>query len=189
MGFYWIMVLGFTKETVMSMIHICSPTAASSVTGIPQNCIQPNAVDLPIKAIFAIDTTSMFEIGLNHKKHRVNTLVEPIDGYWNLDAGVYEVVYDFEQMEIADDEAGFVIVRSTFNRNGCKLSSGLFDSGFKSNTAAGVLTVCGPTRIEVGVPVGQFILFKSEMLHRYNGSYGLDANGQPKVDEQRYITE
>tara|TARA_R100000081_G_scaffold91174_1_gene68270 strand:- start:324 stop:599 length:276 start_codon:yes stop_codon:yes gene_type:complete len=73
---------------------------------------------------------------------------------------------------LADDEAGWVITRSSLNRNGCFITSGLYDSGY-SGVMAGVLHVNnGPIRVKRGTRVGQFLLFKAEALNQYDGDYG-----------------
>jgi hypothetical protein len=44
----------------------------------------------------------------------------------------------------------------------------------------------GTARIKKGTRVGQYISFDAEMMHQYNGSYGFDASGKPKKDEEKY---
>ena len=44
----------------------------------------------------------------------------------------------------------------------------------------------GAMRIRPGTRIGQYLSFNAEMLHAYNGSYGFDANGKPKAEEEKY---
>ena len=93
------------------------------------------------------------------------------DGYWRLEVGTYEIIMEGE-ITIGPDEAGFVITRSTLNRNGLFITSGLYDSGY-SGVMAGALHVgVGVARIQRGTRVGQFLLFKAEALNQYDGNYG-----------------
>ena len=74
-----------------------------------------------------------------------------------------------------------MITRSTLNRNGVFITSGLYDSGY-NGVVAGVLHVnVGPMKVKVGTRVAQFLLFKAEALHAYNGDYG---NG--KSHDEKY---
>ena len=85
-------------------------------------------------------------------------------------------------ISVAEGESGFVITRSTLNRNGVFLTSGLYDSGYgiDVNTGetvggvmAGVMHVnIGPALIKKGTRVGQYIMWNAETLSLYNGSYG-----------------
>jgi deoxycytidine triphosphate deaminase len=73
---------------------------------------------------------------------------------------------------IGANEAGWVITRSSLNRNGCFITSGLYDSGYEG-VMAGVLHINnGPMMIQRGTRVGQFLLFEAEALNQYDGDYG-----------------
>lgn len=154
------------------MKHIMGPNSRSSLTAVQDGDQQPNAVDLRLGKVFAIKEDA-FEISNEHKKHRGSVELEPdADGYYNLDPGSYEVVME-NIIRVGDDEAGWVITRSTLNRNGCFLTSGLYDTGYHG-VMAGVLHVrVGKARIKQGTRVGQYLSFNSEALHHYDGSYGI----------------
>lgn len=173
----------------MSMIHIASDNSKSFITGLDDECIQPNAGEVRAGKILRVDLNSPFEISDDHKVMRKVEEV-PIDdeGYWNLGEGVYEVVYAFDEIYIAEGEAGWIIGRSSYGRCGITLESSLFDSGFRSKTAAGRLIVRGNggCRIKHNTRIGQFILVKSETLKMYDGSWGLSSDGTVKDHEKRY---
>mgnify|MGYP003649907449 FL=1 len=102
-----------------------------------------------------------------------------IDGYYNLGVGQYEVIME-NKIEVGPGEAGFVITRSTLNRNGCFLTSGLYDTGY-AGVMAGVLHVnCGLMRIKPGTRIGQYLCFEAESLSNYDGDYGTGKDHDKK---------
>lgn len=160
------------------MIHI-SGKANSNLSNVVEGDVQPNATDVRLDKVFLIKPT-MFSIDETEKKHRLTHQLEPdLDGYWILDPGVYEVVME-GQVSIADNEAGWIITRSTLNRNGVFITSGLYDSNYTGVMAGALHVEGGPIRIKRGTRVGQFLLFNSEMLHKYNGSYGAKSEHDKK---------
>lgn len=164
----------------MSMINIGGPTSASKLTAIQEGDVQPNAVDLRLGTIHAINSNE-FLIDEEQKIHRgsLQLGVHP-DGYYHLEPGSYEVVME-NKIEVGNGEAGFVITRSTLNRNGCFLTSGLYDTGY-AGVMAGVLHVtCGPMRIKPGTRIGQYLSFEAEALSKYDGDYG-----DGKAHDQKY---
>jgi deoxycytidine triphosphate deaminase len=163
------------------MKHIMGSESRSSLTNVQEGDVQPNAVDLRMAKVFTINN-SVFEISNEHKKHRGSVEIAPdADGYYNLAPGSYEVVME-NIIHVGDNEAGWVITRSTLNRNGCFLTSGLYDSGYHG-AMAGVLHVTVDTaRIKQGTRIGQYLSFNAEALHKYDGDYGLN-----KAHDQKYV--
>lgn len=154
------------------MKHIMGENSKSSLTNVQEGDVQPNAVDLRLGKVFAIKD-AVFEVSNEHKKHRGSDEIQPdADGYYNLEPGSYEVVME-NIIRVGDDEAGWVITRSTLNRNGCFLTSGLYDTGYHG-VMAGVLHVSiGNARIKQGTRIGQYLSFNAEALHHYDGDYGV----------------
>jgi deoxycytidine triphosphate deaminase len=161
--------------------HIMSPSSRSTLSGVREEDVQSNAVDLRLDKVFRIKD-SLFEIDNDTKVHRGTVSVEPnADGWFELEPGSYEVVME-NVISVADGESGFVITRSTLNRNGVFLTSGLYDSGYgiDVNTGeavggvmAGVMHVnIGSALIKKGTRVGQYVMWNAETLSLYNGSYG-----------------
>tara|TARA_R100001163_G_scaffold65025_1_gene60808 strand:- start:228 stop:746 length:519 start_codon:yes stop_codon:yes gene_type:complete len=154
------------------MIHLASNRSSSDLSEFDISQVQPNAIDLKVDKIFSIDSNT-FSISESGKVHRGSTGPKQVDddGYWRLEVGTYEIIMEGE-ITIGPDEAGFVITRSTLNRNGLFITSGLYDSGY-SGVMAGALHVgVGVARIQRGTRVGQFLLFKAEALNQYDGNYG-----------------
>lgn len=168
------------------MKHINGVTSKSTITAVQEGDNQPNALDLRLDKMFAINQHETFEVSNEHKKHRGAIELQPDEeGYFNLVPGSYEVVME-NIIHVGEGEAGWVITRSTLNRNGLFITSGLYDSKY-SGVMAGVLHVTvGPARIKRGTRIGQYLSFDAEMLHAYNGSYGFDSTGKPKPDEEKY---
>lgn len=155
------------------MKHIMGPTSKSKLSNVEKEDVQPNAVDLRLGQVFKINK-SVFEISNEHKKHRGTEyeLKTDPEGYFNLEPGDYEVVME-NIIHVGENEAGWVITRSTLNRNGLFLTSGLYDSGYHG-VMAGVLHVgVGQARIKKGTRIGQYLSFSAEALHSYDGDYGL----------------
>lgn len=167
------------------MLHITSSDTKSTITNVDEKDIQPNAVDLKVAKVFSIHS-SVFSIDEEHKNHRVTTEIEPTDGEWFLSEGSYEVVME-NVVNIGEGEAGWLIARSTLNRNGVFITSGLYDSGFNGAVAGVMHVTCGPMRFKVGTRLAQFLLFKSDSVKMYNGDYGLNADGTAKAMESKYV--
>ena len=88
------------------------------------------------------------------------------------------------EITIGPDEAGWVITRSTLNRNGLFITSGLYDSGYQGVMAGALHVNVGDALIAKGTRVAQFLLFKSEALSSYDGDYGTG-----KADQKMYKTQ
>ena len=84
-------------------------------------------------------------------------------------------------IHVGDGEAGWVITRSTLNRNGLYLTSGLYDSGYHGVMAAVLHVTTGVARIKKGTRIGQYISFDAEALSSYDGDYGIN-----KQHDQKY---
>lgn len=155
------------------MIHIASPASKSTLTNVQPDDVQPNAVDLRVDKIFQIKSGE-FILDEEQKVHRgSDELTVHDDGYWHLNTGAYEIIME-NIIDVGQGEAGFVITRSTLNRNGVFITSGLYDSGYNGVMAGCLHVTCGKFKLKKGTRVGQFLLFDSETLGMYDGDYGLN---------------
>ena len=111
--------------------NIASNKSSSFLSIVRDGQVQPNAVDIKIDKMFAIKHRNTFYIDEEEKLHRGSTEIEPDeDGVFKLEANTsYEFLAEGE-ISVGPDEAGWVITRSTLNRNGIFLTSGLYDSGY-----------------------------------------------------------
>lgn len=168
----------------MTMVHAAG-SANTKLTNLDSDCVQQNAVDLRIKSIRVISPT-IFVIDEEKKQHRESAeLNVGEDGYWHLEPGSYEFTTD-HVINIGEDECGFVITRSTLNRNGVFITSGAYDAGYHGAMAGCLHVNGGPMKIKPGTRVGQMLLWKAETLSLYQGDYGLNPDGTPKVMESKY---
>ena len=162
------------------MLHLAGTRSQSTLSEFDSDQVQPNAIDLRVDKIFQT-FSQVFVISEQEKQHRESKELKPDkDGWWRLDPGSYEIIMQ-GKISIGEDEAGWVITRSSLNRNGCFITSGLYDSGYEG-VMAGVLHINnGPMMVQRGTRVGQFLLFKAEALNQYDGDYGAG-----KQHDQKY---
>jgi deoxycytidine triphosphate deaminase len=162
------------------MKHIMGPQSKSTLTNVVEGDVQPNAVDLRLAKVFAADS-ALFEVSNDHKKHRgTRELTPDPQGYFNLPPGHYEVVME-NIIHVGENEAGWVITRSTLIRNGLFITSGLYDSGYNGVMAGMLHVTIGPARIKQGTRIGQYLSFDSQALHLYDGDYGVN-----KAHDKKY---
>ena len=168
------------------MKHIGMKDSKSILTNIQEGDQQSNAVDLRLGKVFEIESNT-FVIDEDKKEHRGSTEIEPDEnGYYHLAPGSYEVIME-NKITVAEGEAGYVITRSTLNRNGLFITSGLYDSGYgdpEPAVMAGVLHVnVGLAKIKKGTRIAQYLSFDAQTMHKYDGDYG-KSDGHDK----KYIT-
>jgi len=153
------------------MKHVCGPSSQTILTGVQDGDSQPNAVDIRLDKVFLI-RPKVFIIDEEQKVHRGSAEISPDDlGYFFLPVGTYAFVAE-NTIHVGENEAGWVIPRSTLNRNGVFITSGLYDSSYKGLMAGALHVTSGPMKIKRGTRIGQYISFAAEALHGYNGSYG-----------------
>ena len=162
-----------------AMKHIHSAWTKTNLTNVQPEDIQPNAIDLRLDKVFNIKQDD-FIISNEEKKHRGTEELQPDqEGYFVLQPGSYEIVME-NIIQVGDNEAGWVITRSTLNRNGCYITSGLYDSGYHG-VMAGVLHVTtGTAKIKKGTRIGQYLCFDAQMVKQYDGDYGLGKEHDKK---------
>lgn len=167
------------------MKHIMGKDSRSTLSNVKEGDVQPNAVDLRLGKVFKI-SQSTFKISESDKVHRGSFEMKPDDqGFYNLPEGHYEVVME-NMITVGEGEAGWVITRSTLNRNGVFLTSGLYDTGYDGVMAGMMHVTCGPMRIQRSTRVGQYLSFNAESLHKYDGSYGRNKTHDVKYQAEAY---
>ena len=94
---------------------------------------------------------------------------------WKLEAREsYDFMSDF-YVEVPEGVAALLIVRSTFNRAGLFVTSGLYDSGFTGNIGAALHNNGNSVAyIGKGVRIGQIIFVASESVGSYAGGYNIE---------------
>ena len=161
------------------MKHILGPNSKSTLSNVCNGDSQPNAVDLRLGKVFKI-LLNVFEVTNETKTHRgTEELLPDSEGFYFLDPGHYEVVME-NIINVGEGEAGWVITRSTLNRNGCFITSGLYDSGYHGVMAGVMHVTVGPAKIKKGTRIGQYLSFNAEALTMYDGSYGIGKEHDKK---------
>ena len=165
------------------MVHLASDKSASTLSKFNDTQVQPNAIDLKVDKVFRLEPKE-FKISEEEKTHRGSVEILPDEqGYYNLIQGTYEIIME-GIVSIGQDEAGWVITRSTLNRNGLFITSGLYDSGYEGVMAGALHVNGGPAKIKKGTRVGQFLMFKAESLSSYDGDYGVGKDHDQKYGVQ-----
>lgn len=152
------------------------------ITGItnPEIQVQPNAIDFTLDKVFIIKTSNDFIISEQGKQMRGTVEHLPVPDrrtgieFWHLHG---ESVFDGMSnvyVDIPEGVAALLIVRSTFNRNGIFITSGLYDSGFSGNLGFAIHNRSGAAKIGVGTRIGQIIFVKSENALMYAGGYNTE---------------
>ena len=123
------------------MLHLASNTSLSSLSRFEPGDVQPNAIDLRVESIHRMKDNT-FTINEEDKLHRGSepVKIDKDDNYY-LEVGTYEIIMA-GLINLGPEEAGFVITRSTLNRNGLFITSALYDSGY-NGVMAGALHVTG----------------------------------------------
>ena len=144
----------------------------TNISVLPDENIQPNAVDLNIDRVWEIGTDE-FYIGIDKKQHRKDTkeIFQDSTGEWLLEAGKKYQFDTSHWVAIPEGFAGWLIPRSTLNRNGISITSGLYDSGFQNYVGAVMHIGSGNARIQKGTRVAQFVYCEAETDRMYDGDY------------------
>lgn len=82
-------------------------------------------------------------------------------------------VYDFEcheYVKVPKDHVALLIVRSSYNRQGAFITTGLYDNGFK-NYIGGILRTSLPLWLERNERIAQIVFMRSNAVAQYNGKY------------------
>lgn len=149
------------------------------ITGITDEAIQvqPNAIDFSLDKLYTINADNIFSISEHGKQMRGGNIVEPtldrrtnID-YWRL---APHTSYDGTSnifVKVPEGVAAYLIIRSTFNRNGVFITSGLYDSGFEGNIGFAIHNNSGVACIGTGTRIGQIIFVESQNASMYAGGY------------------
>jgi deoxycytidine triphosphate deaminase len=146
-----------------------------------RNFVSPNALDFTLDTVYTINSDNPFVISEKMKQMRGGLVLAAIPHefagmiakpYWELEANtVYDGMSDFF-VEVPEGVAALLIVRSTFNRNGLFITSGLYDQKFVGNIGFALHNRSGIAFIAPGTRIGQVIFVKSENSGiMYTGNY------------------
>lgn len=154
------------------------------VTGIrnPELQVQPNAIDFTLDKLFSINSKA-FYISEEGKQMRGGEPMEAseqwngaeMQNYWCVKGqDVCDGLSDV-YVNLPEGVAAQLIIRSTFNRNGLFLTSGLYDSGYKGHLGFALHNRSrGSALIAPGTRVGQVIFVSSDSAGMYAGGWNHD---------------
>jgi len=146
------------------------------ISAIDKNQIQPNAVDLRIAKLFRILPTE-FYLSNDRKQHRQQEEIHPDDnGEFFLEPNQSYQFDCLETVTIPTGYAGWLIARSTLNRNGVFITSGLYDSGFNNIVGGTIHVRAGPAKIVNHTRIAQFIYAEAETVGMYDGDYNAPSS-------------
>jgi deoxycytidine triphosphate deaminase len=151
---------------------------------IEESCKQQNATDFTCDAVQlpvlqgGLERAQILKDKTIHRQFSdVSTISmtndlsgETVTG-WKLDKGYYRTESKL-WVRIPENTVGWVVQRSSLNRNGVVVMGSLYDSGYYGPIAS-TIYVFNPYGIfiEQGARIGQFVLAQAEMLSLYNGQY------------------
>jgi len=144
------------------------------ITGIvdPAEQVQPNAIDFTLDTVYSINENATFVLGKKDKKMRGGDILPPDEnGNWTIAPNTVHDGMSDMYANLPEDVAALLIIRSTLNRNGIFLTSGLYDSGFQGHVAFAIHNRSGIALIEKGVRFGQIIFVESASVGMYAGGY------------------
>lgn len=134
--------------------------------------IQPNGIDLYINEIFQLVSGDVAQIGdqVNTVHRKTQKLLAMHGGRYLLEAQkAYKVETGYE-INIPKDMAAYIMTRSSLNRNGVLVGSGLWDSGFQGFVGT---TVYPTLNIELFDPcrIAQIVFMSADSNYLYKGQY------------------
>lgn len=145
--------------------------------------LQPNGIDLQIESVRLISGHRML-LGDNIKtKHLGSEDVplelidigaeESVQGYKLCQGHQYQMETGYE-IELPSDMAAYIFTRSSLNRNGILVGSGLWDSGYHGLVGT-TLYAYQDVALIPPVRIAQIIFLKAESAHLYEGTYNIAA--------------
>ena len=162
-------------SSVVNPLYILDSKILIPPKAIDKNkIIQPNGIDLYVEQIERLGSKGCFSCGDNVKTDHCYTAVgsayELVENKYVLKAGeVYKVETAYE-INIPNNMMAIIFIRSSLNRNGVQLGSGLWDSGFKGNVGFTLYPHVN-TNLYLPCRVAQIVFFEASGAYLYNGQY------------------
>lgn len=130
--------------------------------------IQQNGIDITLESVEMVMGGSL---GRDDKK--INTYLpvkEDSDGWFHLASNqCYSVMFQ-QEVKVPENMIATVVQRSTLNRIGSFILSGVYDSGFQ-NTIGAILRTSSAIKIQKGARIAQIVFQSAESASLYDGSY------------------
>jgi len=138
--------------------------------------VQQNGIDLTLESISLITGGVLKK---DSRKIDEYIEVECEKGIYKLMPGAYSIEFN-QKIKVPENMCAQIVQRSTLNRMGAFILSGVYDSGF-SNKIGAVLRVDVPIEVEKGVRIAQIMFFEAESASLYQGIYN-QSNDLPQQD-------
>ncbi|MGZ8924574.1 MAG: dCTP deaminase domain-containing protein [Nitrososphaeraceae archaeon] len=139
--------------------------------------VQPNAMDFDCAKISSLNTNDDAFLNEDSKKMRGQQEVNPIyhteyGNVWLLkNFSCYDFMSNF-YVQLPAGVAAELIIRSSLNRNGTFLTSGLYDAGFQGHIAGTLRVGGGDMYLAPNTRIGQIKFVKSDISNvLYAGGY------------------
>lgn len=140
----------------------------------------PNAIDFTLDKLFSINYQNMFIISEDGKQMRGGDekIAAPDRAtgkeFWLLSGSTAYDGMSSMYVTVPEGVVCELIIRSTFNRNGIFLTSGIYDSGFEGNLGMVIHNNSGTAKIAVGTRIGQIKFLVSDSNGKYAGQYNTE---------------
>jgi len=143
----------------------------TKLTNVDEAMVQMHTVDIRIDRVYAL--TGEFELHEDSKVHRDKHEIYPDEnGTFVLLPGTLYQFDTVHKVEMAQNECGWIIGRSTLQRNGVIVQSALYDAGYKGGVNGTIFnTTPWAAKIAKGARVGQFMLAQADTYKLYEGDY------------------
>lgn len=146
--------------------------------------LQPNGIDLSVKSIRLIERHGLMVLGDSvPTQHLSGYELESLQGrhyyqdkeyknadYFDLEAGCQYSVETGYALKLPQDMVAYIFTRSTLNRNGILVGSGLWDSGYNGPVGT-TLYPFNNLRLVLPCRVAQIVFLRAESAHLYSGVY------------------
>lgn len=130
--------------------------------------VQQNGIDLTLGSVEIINGGF-----LGREKREIMTyskLDYDADGFYTFDPSrSYSITFQ-QSIKVPDNMCASIVQRSTLNRMGAFILSGVYDSGFE-NTIGAVLRTSALVRIQQGARIAQILFHEADAASLYNGVY------------------
>lgn len=157
------------------------------MTGVLEEHVEPNAVDIRLEKIWKVDEQTEFALYQHDKDHRKRTEIDVQrrgnHEIWNLEKGIYDFMSP-AYVEMPEGTVGWLVTRSTLNRNGVFVLSGLYDSGYKGHINGMLYNRGGLMVMEKMSRVAQFIVGSSDSFGTYSGGYNTEEGILPEYFDE-----
>jgi deoxycytidine triphosphate deaminase len=137
------------------------------VEGVGEGCIQQSGIDVRLLKIEEILDGG--QLGIKTKR-ALSQKMMPLDGWFYLERGRPCIFECGEYVSIPKTCCALLIVRSSLNRIGAFVTTGLYDNGFHGYVG-GVLRPDCTIKLEIGTPIAQLVFFESRGRNLYLGQY------------------